>query len=209
MQASTISLTSPFFTDIGLLQRADKGFLPSDAVINFQRQHQWKPETATQKLAPVIAASWFAERLVPKLSFRAMTEDEAIDDLAEACSAEPDYKPQLALLLDYIAAAGLIVRDGGQVRSTNMPVATERVALKPEAGTDSAENATTVSQTAKSMVTTAFTQPTEGTVQFHVSVRVDMNEFAGWQAERITAFFGGIAQVLAAKGALEKSTAGK
>ena len=45
---------------------------------------------------------------------------------------------------------------------------------------------------------------TEGTIQFHVSVRVDMTEFAGWKADRITAFFGGIAQVLAAKGDLEK-----
>jgi hypothetical protein len=42
--------------------------------------------------------------------------------------------------------------------------------------------------------------PTNGVVQFHVSVRVDMAEFAGWEAERISAFFAGIAQVLAAKG---------
>jgi hypothetical protein len=44
-------------------------------------------------------------------------------------------------------------------------------------------------------------------VQFHVSVKVDMAEFAGWSADRITAFFGGIAQVLAAKGTLEKNEA--
>ena len=41
-------------------------------------------------------------------------------------------------------------------------------------------------------------------MQFNVSVKVNMQEFAGWQAERVTAFFNGIAQVLAAKGALEK-----
>ena len=51
---------------------------------------------------------------------------------------------------------------------------------------------------------TTFSQPTEGTVQFHVSVKVDMAEFAGWEPARITSFFGGIAQVLAAKGAIEK-----
>jgi len=31
-----------------------------------------------------------------------------------------------------------------------------------------------------------------------------MAEFAGWDPARITAFFGGIAQVLAAKGQLER-----
>ena len=41
-------------------------------------------------------------------------------------------------------------------------------------------------------------------MQFHVSVRVDMKEFSGWQPDRIAAFFGGIAQVLAAKGTVEK-----
>lgn len=51
-----------------------------------------------------------------------------------------------------------------------------------------------------------FSAPTEGVVQFHVSVKVDMNEFEGWQPERIAAFFGGIAQVLSAKGAIERST---
>lgn len=49
-----------------------------------------------------------------------------------------------------------------------------------------------------------FPSPTEGVVQFHVSVKVDMKEFAGWEADRITAFFNGIAQVLAAKSAIEK-----
>ena len=32
-------------------------------------------------------------------------------------------------------------------------------------------------------------------VQFDVSVRVDMKEFAGWKPDRIAAFFSGIAQV--------------
>ena len=62
--------------------------------------------------------------------------------------------------------------------------------------------------TRSSAVATMFTQPTEGVVQFHISVKVDMAEFADWSPERITAFFAGIAQVLAAKGKLEKSAAG-
>jgi hypothetical protein len=56
----------------------------------------------------------------------------------------------------------------------------------------------------KGAVSTAFVQPTEGVVQFHVSVKVDMNEFASWRPDRITAFFGGIAAVLRAKGKVEE-----
>jgi len=56
----------------------------------------------------------------------------------------------------------------------------------------------------KGEVTTAFATPTEGVVQFHVAVPVDMKEFAGWSPDRITAFFSGIAQVLAAKRTIEK-----
>jgi len=223
MKASTISLASPFFTDTGLLQKMDKGFIPSDAVLNFQRAYQWNPETATQKLAPVIAGSWFAEALLPKLSYRTISEDEAINDLAEACAADPDYKPQLSLLLDYMAAAGVISREGGQVKATSGPVATERVMLMPKANTEPGSGEmpipmpTTITPATGTMtlsgkpafVTATTIQPAEGTVQFHVSVRVDMAEFAGWEASRITAFFSGIAQVLAAKGALEKNTGEK
>ena len=61
---------------------------------------------------------------------------------------------------------------------------------------------------ASSGVQTAFSAPTEGVVQFHISVKVDMGEFKGWEADRIASFFGGIAQVLTAKGKMEeKATA--
>ena len=36
----------------------------------------------------------------------------------------------------------------------------------------------------------------EGVIQFHVNIKVEMNELAGWQPERITAFLNGIARVL-------------
>ena len=44
-----------------------------------------------------------------------------------------------------------------------------------------------------------------GTVNFNVSVRVEMTEFATWKPERIAAFFNGMAQVLAAKANVEKA----
>jgi hypothetical protein len=38
-----------------------------------------------------------------------------------------------------------------------------------------------------------------------VNEEISTHEFAGWQVERINAFFTGIAQVLAAKGTMEKN----
>jgi hypothetical protein len=43
----------------------------------------------------------------------------------------------------------------------------------------------------------------EGYVDFHVAIRVGTAEFSTWRPERISAFFGGIAQVLAAKGRMD------
>ena len=47
-------------------------------------------------------------------------------------------------------------------------------------------------------------QSTDGGVTFNVNVQVDMAEFATWRPERISAFFRGIAEVLAAKADVEK-----
>ncbi len=63
----------------------------------------------------------------------------------------------------------------------------------------------TVAPLAKNaVIATTFSMPAEGIVQFNISVKVNAQDFAGWSPDRITAFFGGIAQVLAAKGALER-----
>jgi hypothetical protein len=52
-------------------------------------------------------------------------------------------------------------------------------------------------------IATAFSQAPEGVLRFNVDVSVDMKEFATWQPERISAFWAGIAQVLAAKAKVE------
>jgi hypothetical protein len=207
MKASTIALTSPFFVSTGLLTRSDKGFVPSDAVMNFQRAWQWNPERAAHKLAPVLASTWFAQRLMPMLSYRMVKVEDAINELAEACHAVPEYAPKLQVLIEYLITAGLVRRDGDSlVLGPSSGAAPEPTAEAASPSPD-AETATP-SVPPKSTITTGFSQPTEGTVQFHVSVSVDMAEFAGWKPERIAAFFNGIAQVLAAKGAIEKGSAG-
>lgn len=200
MVETTVSLSNAFFTDVGLLARNDGGLVPCPEVFSFQRAHEWNPEGAGQKLAPVISNSWFALALTPRIDFGPLEEEEAVTTLAEAASAPPEYKTQLRILIDYMQAAGLLQRDGSKIKSTRGDQ------IMTSHGEKTASAATEYGREGhpKAAISTTFTQPTEGTVQFHVSVRVDMNEFADWSPERIAAFFGGIAQVLAAKAAIEK-----
>lgn len=55
---------------------------------------------------------------------------------------------------------------------------------------------------------TAFTQQREGVVALNVSIRVDMEELSTMSADRITAFFAGLAQVIAAKSDVETKASG-
>ena len=201
MHASTISLANPFFGSIGLLQRGEGGYTPSAEVVAFNRQYEWNKETAANKLAPAIQESWFAKALMPRLSFGQLESEAALEVLVDECSAAPEYKTQLKLLLDYMEAAGLIQKEGNQIRRaraapSNPDAPEEHSAMKPEPVRDHPQGRTAVS--------TTFSQPTQGIVNFHVDVKVDMAEFSDWPADRISAFFAGIAQVLAAKAKIEK-----
>jgi hypothetical protein len=209
----TVSLCNPFFSDLKLIIKDGGGYLPSAEVVNYHNAYQWNPETAARELAPMISESWFAQELMSKLNFRPLEESEAIADLAKAVSAGPKYKKSLRLLLEYMEVAGLVTRDGHMlVKASQTPVAQVRserpieqpMARSAEPPAPEPQPQQREAQSARSSVTTSFSQPTEGTVQFHISVKVSMSEFATWQADRIQAFFGGIAQVLAAKGTVEK-----
>lgn len=194
---NTISLGNTFFYEIGFLQKGDKGYVPAPEVFEFNRAYEWNPDIASHKLSPIVSRAWFGEALLPKLSFRSsMTEEEAITTLAEAAAAGPDCRPQLRFLLDYLQAVGMILRDGNLIKLIKAGP------LPPEQSAESL-TAETKDRSPKPPPQ-IFSSPTEGVVQFHVSVKVDMKEFAGWEADRITAFFNGIAQVLAAKSAIEK-----
>jgi hypothetical protein len=207
LNASTVSLCNAFFADVGFIEKNAAGsYVPSSEVMSFLRAYQWNPDTAALKLAPLLRRTWFAQALMPKLAMGSVEEAEAIRDLADESSAGPKYRPQLELLIDYLEASGVVRRDGGLLREGS------RTESLDEARNETATTASNMSpepkETRAAAISTAFAQPTEGVVQFHVSVRVDMAEFANWKADRIASFFGGIAQVLAAKGQLESGASG-
>ena len=201
MAASTMPHANSFFGDpeIGLIQKAEGGYIPSQAVVAFHRAYAWSPETATHKLAQAFQLTWFAQALMPRLGFRPMDEREAIQVLAEACGATPDVESQLSLILSFLEVAGMIGREGGQVRAVRPtgPAASAPAAPPPEVAASPTRG-----------IETTFARPSTGDgVHFNVTIDVDMKEMGTWTPDRITAFFAGFAQVLAAKGAIEKNAA--
>lgn len=204
MASGTVTLSNPFFVDIRLIARTEgMGLTPSSAVMEFGRAYEWNRETAAHKLAPHMAKTWFAEALLPKLAFGEIPEKEAISTLADKSSSPPQYKNQLRLLLDYLEVSGLIKRENGHIKAARA-VAVADATPEPEHHEAPLEDRPMKASVTSSRVSTSFAQPTQGNVNFHIDFKMDMAEFAGWQADRIAAFFNGIAQVLSAKAAIEK-----
>ena len=202
MAGSTVALANAFLASVGLIQRTDAGtYTPCAEVVSFLRAYEWNPETASHKLASFLKSTWFAAALLPQLSFGVMDEDTAVAKLAESCTAGPEYRKELVSLLEFLSLGGVIIRDGTSVKLSKAVPASEPVTTpKPEESIKLQELARTPGKT----VNTAL-QSTDGGVTFNVNVQVDMAEFATWRPERISAFFRGIAEVLAAKADVEKS----
>lgn len=117
LSASTVSLANPFFADVGLIERVGGGFVPSQAVVNFAQAFEWDADGASHELGPVFEQAWFGSALLPRLGFASLSEKAALQIIDAAAEAGPKYENQLRLLLDYLEVAGLIEREGGNVRS--------------------------------------------------------------------------------------------
>lgn len=188
---ANVSSMNPFFLENGFIEKHGNGYMPTAAVLEFNRASQWNPETAAQTLAPIVANTWFGIALKQRLQFRPMSDEEAIQVLAALCNAGPSVKPQLRMLLDYCEAAGIIQRAGGQITAAE-PITN----IKPTPATDMAAPTTTPVPRAP-VVTSTVGAP--NVINMQIAIQVDLAEMSGWPPERISAFFGGIAQVLAAK----------
>ena len=202
MNPDTITMANGFFAEVGFLHRVDGALVPAQEVLSYAQAHQWNADTAAIKLAPLVRESWFGKALMPSLMFGGMEEKAALEKLALEAGASPEYRSQVSMLLDYLQVAGVVVKDGNVIRLNRGGVTTAAPASeeRPTPGVPPEPRET---PRAPALHTT-FAQAGAGAVQFQVSFKVDMAEVSGWSPERISAFFAGIAQVLAAKGSIEK-----
>lgn len=124
MASATISQANSFFSDVGILKKAEGGkFTPAPEVLAYMRAWAFNPEAkAWFKLAPLFKDAWFGQEILARLKFRPLEEGEAIEALAELCSAEPEHKGRLGTLLEYLVLVGLIVREGTTLKiAANSP----------------------------------------------------------------------------------------
>jgi hypothetical protein len=208
MSPLTVVMANAFLTSVGLLKRTDAGsFLPCQEVLDFLGAYEWDKKTASFKLAPKFKQTWFAEALLPRIQFGDPIEEKsAITILAESAgNVGPEYERELRMLLDFLALSGAIQKDGGQIKQIG-----KAAAMAPETLQVRAEETVTVNESVRaSRVSTGYAaQSPGGGVDFNINVQVDMAEFGGWHPDRITAFFKGIALVLAAKAGIEKEGTG-
>ena len=209
LNRNTSILAHPFFLDIGLLGKTGDGYTPAPEVIAYGKAFSWNQETAAQRLAPVLRRTWFAQELLPRLAMGTLDETRAIQLLGEASSAGPRFEGQIKGLLQYLTVSGVIRREGDTIRE-----GTSVYEPEVDMGTSRTETAT---QTQREVampkdaprvpaVSTAFSQVPEGVLRIAVDVNVDLREFSTWRPDRISAFWAGIAQVLAAKAAVEQGS---
>ncbi len=123
MAGTTIVMSNAFLCDAKLLTRVkedgqnDPAFVPSPELMAFNKAHEWDPPTAGDKLRPAFERMWFCEALLPRLKMRAYEVKEVLTVLAEACGAGKEYESRLLTLLDLIAFAGVIVKEGNIIKS--------------------------------------------------------------------------------------------
>jgi hypothetical protein len=117
INVSTVSSCNKFFADIKLIEPQGRGYVPAPAVFDFHRAWEWGPEKAAHALAPVIREAWVWTALAGRLSFKPLTEDEAVRVLADEVDAGPNCRQQLSLIIELLIAVGLVVRDpNGSIR---------------------------------------------------------------------------------------------
>jgi len=191
----TAGLTDAFFKDVGFIAKTDSGaFFVADEVHDFARAFEFDPDTAAQKLAPKLSQSWFGRCLTARLRIRSLTTDEAIAALADEAKVGADYRGQLQMLLDWLRESGVISVSDGQVR--NGPASASTMPVPgPSPDQASRKTASKTSAPAEAPVVTG----SQNAVSISYTIEASMEDIGKWPADRIAAFFTGLAQVIAAQ----------
>lgn len=112
---NTVSICNPFLQDMGLIIKEGQKSRPSDEVADYAQAFDWDSEKAAYKLAPVFRKAWFGSALIPKLTFRPLSKEEATTFLANEAKAPKEYKTNLEILLEFLKVAGVIQYDGATI----------------------------------------------------------------------------------------------
>jgi hypothetical protein len=192
LKPETIALGSPFFVAIDLLTKVEGGYVPSEEVLNYARSFEWVPEEAFDRLEPKFRKTWFAEAILPRLRFAPVSEDQAKAILGEAASLSASSGGQLEMLLGFMVEARLIEQENGTYR-----IAKPRLSEELPAKDDDDDDDERLEEKPPILGGSG--------IRMAISFDVDMEEMSKWTPDRISAFMSGLAQVLSAKGNLDRA----
>jgi len=193
-----------FFASIGLLKEASGGYTIAKELNEYYIAEDLGEANAFYRLAPVFEKTWFAKSVLPKIQLRSISEQEAITAVGITSSyTGKEYIGRLKMLLLYMRDVGLIEIDGGRISlksQSNKPEEDEMEHPKVLTVTESnvAKSQPIITQTPRNSYDN-FTG-----IQLDFSIKVESSEISKWSPERITAFFSGLAQVMAAKATLDQ-----
>lgn len=119
MAASTVSQSNAFLTEMGLVRKDGRRFIPAAEVMAMNRLFELSKEKAYAKLAPLFEKSWFGQLVIPKVRFRPPPEEDIVHELFEAATAERVHLPQIRMLIEYLVLVGLVEREGLLLRAKN------------------------------------------------------------------------------------------
>jgi hypothetical protein len=136
---SSISLCNPFMVDLGVLTREGTKQRPSDALFDYLHAFKWNQDTAGAKLYPVFSDTWAAKALLPKLTLRQLSKEEAIQTLADEAKAPPSYQKNLEILLEFLSVSGVIRVDGNSI-SKGVPPGNQKSEEREEETPDAARD---------------------------------------------------------------------
>ena len=198
MAKNTVSLANSFFCDTGLLSRSNGGFIPCDDVKNFHKAYRWSKEESGHKLFNTLQSTWFAVNVAQRLSLGDVSEKDLIQCLAEEANADLEHEPQLRMLIEYLVFCGMIERDGNMIllKEWDSPDTSHSLAPTVE------EKIKKEDKTPKSPETSM--EVTKEAISFNVNFNIPMKELEGWEPDRISSFFEGMAKTIAAQRGTEK-----
>ena len=116
---STAPLNNAFFAEAGLAIKAGRGlFKPTQATLDFERDAGFEDiETAARKhLAGPLSRAWFFGEIKSQISMGDAAESRIMSVLTNAAGASSVHRVKLISLLDWLALAGLITREGGEIK---------------------------------------------------------------------------------------------
>ncbi|HWR35868.1 MAG TPA: hypothetical protein VN622_08385 [Clostridia bacterium] len=118
MAATTVSTCNPFFVAANLLTKGlGTGYKPTFDVTAYSLAHDCRDARAAEKLAPALKKTWFSQALLPRLRECPLALQESIATLVNAAGGNSSHASQVSIIVDFLLAAGLIVREGELLRA--------------------------------------------------------------------------------------------